>query len=206
MNYKTEQESFWAGSFGDSYISRNNDDGIVASNIALFSNIFKKIGPVSSVIEFGANVGLNLRAIRSMSPQAKLAAVEINSSAVDILQQNVDVQVFHQSILDFSPSQQWELALIKTVLIHINPEQLHCVYDLLYRSSSRYICIAEYYNPSPTQVMYRGNQDRLFKRDFAGEMLDRYENLRLIEYGFVYHRDTAYPLDDISWFLLEKSR
>jgi spore coat polysaccharide biosynthesis protein SpsF len=26
----------------------------------------------------------------------------------------------------------------------------------------------------------------------------------LIDYGFVYHRDTAHPQDDITWFLLEK--
>ena len=36
MNYKTEQESFWAGQFGDNYIDRNNqvnsekiDDSII---------------------------------------------------------------------------------------------------------------------------------------------------------------------------------
>ena len=28
--------------------------------------------------------------------------------------------------------------------------------------------------------------------------------LKLIDYGFVYHKDPLYPLDDITWFLLEK--
>ena len=52
-------------------------------------------------------------------------------------------------------------------------------------------------------VNYRGNSDRLFKRDFAGELMDRYP-LRLIAYGFSYHRDNYFPQDDSTWFLLEK--
>jgi hypothetical protein len=44
----------------------------------------------------------------------------------------------------------------------------------------------------------------MFKRDFAGEMLDKFQDLRLLDYGFVYHRDTQFPQDDVNWFLLEK--
>jgi len=64
--------------------------------------------------------------------------------------------------------------------------------------------VAEYYNPTPVSVTYRGHQDRLFKRDFSGELLDRFKDLRLIDYGFAYSRDPNHPQDDISWFLLEK--
>jgi hypothetical protein len=63
--------------------------------------------------------------------------------------------------------------------------------------------VCEYYNPVPVAVPYRGNTDRLFKRDFAGEMIDRY-GLRLIDYGFVYRRDGYFPQDDVTWFLMEK--
>ena len=97
-----------------------------------------------------------------------------------------------------------DLALIKGVLIHINPEMLNTVYDKLYKASKRLILICEYYNPSPVAIPYRGHSDRLFKRDFAGEMLDKYSALRLIDYGFSYHRDPAFPQDDINWFLMEK--
>ena len=60
--------------------------------------------------------------------------------------------------------------MIKGVLIHINPDMLNNVYEKLYDSSDRYILVAEYYNPTPVNVSYRGYNDRLFKRDFAGEM------------------------------------
>ncbi len=77
------------------------------------------------------------------------------------------------------------------------------VYEILHKSSKRYICVAEYYNPSPVEVNYRGHQGKLFKRDFAGEIIDKFKDVCLVDYGFVYHRD-PYPQDDINWFLLEK--
>ena len=36
-------------------------------------------------------------------------------------------------------------------------------------------------------------------------MLDRFPDLRLLDYGFAYHRDPVFPQDDITWFLLEKA-
>ena len=78
------------------------------------------------------------------------------------------------------------------------------MYENLYRLSNRYILINEYYNPTPLTVEYRGAKDRLFKRDFAGELMDRY-SLRLVDYGFLYHRDNYFPRDDSNWFLLEKA-
>lgn len=43
-----------------------------------------------------------------------------------------------------------------------------------------------------------------YLRDFAGELLDKYEDLELVEYGFTYHRDKQFPQDDSTWFLLKK--
>lgn len=51
---------------------------------------------------------------------------------------------------------------------------------------------------------YRGNKNRLFKRDFAGEFMDKFPDVQLVEYGFAYHRDKRYMVDDVNWFLLEK--
>lgn len=202
--YETEQEAFWAGEFGDEYADRNQGEALVASNTALFARALARAEKIGSVIEFGANTGLNLWAFRRLLPDAALAAVEINRKAADRLQTIPGVKVYHRSIIDFEPGAVWDLALIKGVLIHIAPDRLGEVYDRLYRASARYICLAEYYNPVPVEVTYRGNENRLFKRDFAGELLDRFPNLRLVDYGFAYHRDGQFPQDDITWFLLEK--
>jgi spore coat polysaccharide biosynthesis protein SpsF len=116
-------------------------------------------------------------------------------------------KVVNASLLDIDPAAligQVDFALIKGVLIHINPDALSGVYQKLYDVSRRYIFLCEYYNPTPVAIDYRGNKDRLFKRDFAGEMLDRFPNLTLVDYGFRYRRDKIFPADDTTWFLLEK--
>ena len=71
-------------------------------------------------------------------------------------------------------------------------------------SCGRYLLVAEYYNPSPVTIPYRGHENRLFKRDFAGEILEKYPSMTLIDYGFAYRNDPSFPQDDITWFLLEK--
>jgi pseudaminic acid biosynthesis-associated methylase len=204
--YKTEQEEFWAGTFGDSYINRNISEGYLASNIHLFSNIFKSCKKHTSLIEFGANVGMNLKAIKTLLPTCSLHGVEINERACEDLKNVIGAQnVYHDSIFDFNPTDQFDIVLIKGVLIHINPEKLDLVYDKLYHSSKKYMLICEYYNPSPVSIEYRGHSDRLFKRDFAGEIMDRFTDVQLVDYGFAYHRDISFPQDDCTWFLLEKN-
>lgn len=202
--YKTEQEKFWAGEFGNNYIQRNNDKEIIAANIALFSKIFSRTPNISSIIEFGSNIGLNLLAIKQLLPQAKLSAIEINQSAVEHLKMIDNLCVHHQSILEFLPQEQKDFVFIKGVLIHLDPNVLSTVYQKLYETSNRYVCLAEYYNPTPVEIPYHGHQDKLFKRDFAGEMMELYPDLQLVDYGFCYHRDPAFTQGDITWFLMEK--
>jgi spore coat polysaccharide biosynthesis protein SpsF len=36
MNYKTDQESFWAGEFGTQYIQRNQSNNLLSANINFF--------------------------------------------------------------------------------------------------------------------------------------------------------------------------
>ncbi len=205
MNYQTVQEEFWAGNFGDEYISRNISEEYLASNLNFFSKTFSQVGRPSSLIEFGANVGMNLRAIKLLFPKIELFGIEINKKAsLELAAFIAEDNVFNGSIFDYLPNRKFEVALIKGVLIHVNPEMLSDVYSKLYEASNRYILICEYYNPSPMKVDYRGYNDRLFKRDFAGEMLEKYSDLSLVDYGFCYKRDRAFPQDDITWFLLEK--
>ncbi|MBP0001032.1 MAG: pseudaminic acid biosynthesis-associated methylase [Cyanobacteria bacterium SID2] len=205
MNFKTEQEEFWAGEFGVDYIERNKSSHILAANLALFTKALSKIQPARSCIEFGANIGMNLTALRLLYPQQEQYAIEINEKAADKLAGVIPHEhIYHSSILDFEPSRTWDLVLIKGVLIHINPEWLTQTYDVLYQSIGQYLLLCEYYNPSPVTISYRGHRDRLFKRDFCGEMLDRFPDLYLADYGFAYRRDPNFPQDDINWFLLQK--
>ena len=203
---KTEQEEFWQGNFGNEYIDRNQSDILLASNTSFFSKVFNRTGKIDSIMEFGCNIGMNLKAIRALLPESNLSGIEINKRAVDDLNKwKGKAHVIEGSILDIELDTRFDLTLIKGVLIHINPERLDDVYTRLYNFSDKYICIAEYYNPTPVTIPYRGHDNRLFKRDFAGELMSKYSDLELVDYGFLYQNDPIFPQDDITWFLMKKS-
>lgn len=205
--YKTEQEYFWSGEFGNDYINRNSYEDLLPSYISKWANWISKTSGINSCIEFGANIGANLLAIRTILPKCELNAIEINEKAcTEYLSKFVEKKnIFNGSILDYNIDRKFDLSFICGVLIHINPDVLPQIYEKLYNASSKYIIVAEYYNTTPVAIDYRGNKDKLFKRDFAGEIMDKYPDLKLVDYGFLYHRDNYFSEnDDISWFLLEK--
>lgn len=205
VEYKTDQENFWAGSFGTEYINRNDGDDYLAANLNFFGEIIAKTPGVRSIMEFGPNIGVNLRALELLLPNVHLAGVEINRDATLMLAERFPNGDFiNESFLEHESVAQHDLCLIKGVLIHLNPESLTRAYERLNQASKRYVLIAEYYSRNPETVEYRGHGDRLFKRDFAGEFLDQYPEYELRDYGFAYHRDPNFSQDDVSWFLLEK--
>lgn len=204
MPFDTEQEEFWAGEFGDDYIERNRSAALLASNCHWFGWALSHTRNVESVLELGANIGMNLRALRTLLGDARLDAVEINESAAAELRalDYGDVQV--GSLLDLDLRHTHDLVFTKTVLIHVAPDRLPDAYDVIARAARRYVLLAEYYNPSPVEVTYRGHEHRLFKRDYAGEFLDRHPDFQLVDYAFSYRSDPVFPQDDITWFLLER--
>jgi hypothetical protein len=69
--FKTKQEEFWAGEFGDDYTARNQGEDWVASNVMLFSKILARTESVKTLLEFGANIGLNYRRWKSTGRRLK---------------------------------------------------------------------------------------------------------------------------------------
>lgn len=206
MTYRTAQEEFWAGRFGSEYIGRNDGEARVASNVAFFARALRQAGAPGSCIEFGANIGLNLRALKSLYPGMRQRAIEINPDAAAALAALIGEENVHAgTILDYEAREASDLAFTKGVLIHVDPDSLPVVYRKLHACSRRWILVCEYYNPVPVAVTYRGHEEKLFKRDFAGDLLDSFPDLRLADYGFAWRRDPAFPQDDLTWFLLEKA-
>ena len=46
--YKTEQEYFWAGEFGNEYIKRNTSENLLPSYLNLWSEIISKTSDIKS--------------------------------------------------------------------------------------------------------------------------------------------------------------
>src|SRR5688572_20001759 len=115
--YRTPQEAFWAGEFGNAYVERNSGDQLLGNKTALFARILKRAGRISSAIEFGANIGMNMLALRSLVPAARLAAVEINPRAFEELLTIPGVDAHLGSFLEFEPALTSDLSFTSGVLI-----------------------------------------------------------------------------------------
>mgnify|MGYP000558984060 CR=1 FL=1 len=207
MENYNEQENFWIGDFGDDMVDRYRDrdfNGAVKSNNYHFKKIIDKTENVKSLIELGCNLGINLHAISKSYPSIELTGVDINPKAIELLSESNICNTICSSMFDLDTSSKYDVVLTKAALIHINPNQIKSIYKKIYELSNKYICLCEFYNPTPAEVVYRGNKDVMYQRDFAGEFLDLHPNSKLIDYGFMYHRDPSFPENDVTWFLIEK--
>jgi spore coat polysaccharide biosynthesis protein SpsF len=203
MKTKTEQENFWEGQFGDQYTSRNSSKILQKNNDIFFKKIFKGINNIFSVLELGCNIGNNLISLKKIYKKSSFTGVEINKEACKkIIKRDSAINVINSSINNFKTKNKFDLVICKGVLIHIHPKQLKSIYKKIYNLSKKYILIAEYYSPTPVRLNYRGYKRKLFKSDFAGDLLSSYKKIKLLDYGFVYRYD-KYPQDDINWFLLK---
>lgn len=102
--YKTEQEAFWAGQFGDDYIQRNQGDAVLASNLNFFTKALAHAQNPKSCIEFGANIGMNSKALKLLYPSMALHAIEINATAAQELATIIPKDhIDNTSILEWSP-------------------------------------------------------------------------------------------------------
>ena len=199
-----ETTQYWTDD-KDGYLERNRHLD-PAGLVDFFAEGLRSVDAdeIDTICEYGCNVGLNLRALKELFGGADICGYDINPEAVNIANKILGVDAALDSLL--TPKiDKYDLVLTKGLLIHIHPNDIQIAYDNLYTMTGKYLLICEYYNPTPVEVEYHGKSDLLFKRDFAGDMLDKYPDLKLVDYGFRYSRD-EYPQDDITWFLLKKEK
>jgi pseudaminic acid biosynthesis-associated methylase len=202
MRAKTEQESFWEGSFGDEYTKRNVTEPELRAGF--FKQLLERAPDIRTACELGANRGDNLAALRRVRDNLALTGVEVNAVAADVMGRIPGVTPVVSSIQDFNTDKRFDLVFTCGVLIHLNPDDLLSTYKKMVSLSSRYVMVNEYFNPRPVEIDYRGHSGRLFKRDFAGELLDAHKGqLRVVDYGFLWKRMEP-GWDDTTWVLIEK--
>ena len=207
-NFETRQSSFWRIEFGDAYTERNEiSPEILSARTEFWERIFKTLAdaPPSSILEVGANLGINLKALSHLT-SAELFAVEPNALARAqllenqvVLAKNINDCLAHD--LRF-PDRSIDLVFTSGVLIHIHPDNLLASCSEIYRVARRYIVCIEYFSDKPEEIPYRGHEEMLFKRDFGSFWIDHYPNLDTKGYGFEWKRVTG--LDNLTWWVFEK--
>ncbi len=208
MSEKSRQIDAWRGDFGNNYTDRNTADPKRLENSSrAFREIFSHIedAPPRSILEVGANLGANIRALKSMT-DAVLHAVEPNGKARGIMVE--DGVLPAERVVDATASNlpfddgQIDLVFTAGVLIHIPHESIEAAYREMHRVAGRYLLSIEYFSPTPVEVPYRGETGLLFKRDFGGLWLDLFDDLEHVANGFFWKRTTG--LDDVTWWLFRK--
>ena len=187
------QEELWKGKLGDNYTDDNDRERYVQYKIDIFRGILDKKLNISSVLEYGANIGLNIPAVKQCCPKAKYYGVEINKKAYDKLKRVCTA--WNQSIFD-KLDLKADLVFTYGLLIHISPDDLNEAYKVLYEHSNKYILLVEHISKHPFTVVYRERENAFFKGDFINDFQKLY-NLKMIKSGKV--------RGDLIWALLSKS-
>ena len=202
----------WRGDFGARYMERNRVTGETAEQAAIgFGRMLETAGiedDVSSVLEVGANVGINLHGLRRrLGPDVELAALEPNRAAAALLRESPDLALSRviegtAGAID-APDHAYDLVFTNGVLIHIPPRDLEPAMREICRVARRFVLCSEYFSHEPVEIPYHGHDAMLWKRDFGRAYLATCPELRTRAYGFLWQEEL--PLfDDLNWWLFEK--
>ena len=173
----------WTGAFGDAYTERNvADEAHIERRIDMWRRVLRPLStkPPKSCLEAGANIGINLRALRMLSA-IEMHAIEPNAKAREILIQDRVVPANH--VLDGTVSridladESIDLVFTSGVLIHVDPEHLQAACREMHRVARHYLLTIEYFASEPETKTYRGRKGFLFKRDFGALWLDLFPTL-----------------------------
>jgi pseudaminic acid biosynthesis-associated methylase len=187
---------FWKSKFGEDYTERNTHSMTELDSIykeqygytrsEMNKAFIKELG-VERTLEVGCNVGNILLNLQSIGLES-LYGIELQHYAVErskIRCQGINIIQGSAFDIPFKNS-YFDLVFTSGVLIHLSPEDIKVAMDEMHRVSNKYIWGFEYYADQYTEIEYQGNENRMWKTNFAQLFLDRYDNLRLV-------KDKKYP-------------
>jgi pseudaminic acid biosynthesis-associated methylase len=186
----------WSGAFGNAYIERNRLD--FKPRMPFWESAIQFTTP-ASVFEFGCNIGLNLRAIQSVSPNTMLYGADINANAVNEARAaGLEVQhIGEHGIAGLYEPGTMDLTFTAGVLIHVAPADLERTMRSLVELSGRYVLAIEYHeDEGEVEVEYRGQKGALWRRNYGKLYQDL--GLNLLSVG------PAAGFDDCTFYLLER--
>lgn len=198
----TEQLKQWQSEFGDAYTARNAVDWQV--RLPAWQTMIGDL-QLQHVVEVGPNRGHNLRAIAELGcASGNIVGVEPNPTAIQIARASSPLFSVLQGSAFELPFVDGYADLIFTagVLIHISPDDLPRALAQIQRVSRRYILCAEYFAETLTEIVYRGQHDLLWKRNFKQDYLDQFPDLAVVREGYW---DADAGFDRTHWWLFEKA-
>ena len=166
------------------------------------------LNEIDTVFDCGANIGRNIGFLKDVDLLSKssFAALDLNSVALEkLIGTYPDVETKHTNILNFECDEVFDLVFTSGVLIHINPKNLEQVYENLMKLTKKYCLLIEYFNRTPVEIPYRGENGLLWKRDFGKHFLEK-SGWEPISYGFLWgHEYDTAGFDDVTYWLFKRN-
>ncbi len=208
----TDQMEAWTGSFGQEYTDRNAISleemealykgyyGITRTE--LNEKFLRGIDRSIRILEVGSNVGNQLLCLQKMGFH-NLYGIELQSYAVEFSKSRTrHINIIEGSAFDIPYKDGYfDLVFTSGVLIHIHPSDIAGVMEEIHRCTRDYIWGLEYYADEYTNITYRGQENLLWKTDFARLYLELFDDLELVKKEWLQYLDN----DNVdSLFLLRK--
>jgi len=201
-----EQEEFWEREIPSAY--RTDNDGFdIPSGLSAWQKMTHSldVSEINTFLECGSNIGRNVGILAKLAPLWEANVIEINVDSLSICMDRYEIaNSFRGSIKDSQFEKKFDFVFSCGVLIHVNPDDLLETMQKMYDHSNRFILIAEYFSRAPESIIYRGQLNKLFKRDFGKLFIENFP-VRALDCGFLWsHEHEAGGFDDITYWLFEK--
>ncbi|MBI3307201.1 MAG: methyltransferase domain-containing protein [Candidatus Omnitrophica bacterium] len=193
MAKETKQIGKWTTDFGKEYTKRNFPADLEGLE-SMYKNRFrltrtemnqrflKSVDHSARILEVGANTGNQLMCLKRMG-FSNLFGIEPQAEAIELSKCKSEGILLLQGTAFDIPFEDGEFDLVFTsgVLIHIAPSDLPSAMKEIYRVSKKYIWGFEYWSEQWTEISYRGQNDLLWKTDYAREYRKLFPDLSLIQ-------------------------
>jgi len=153
---------YWAGPEGDAYHKRNWVDWRVRTGF--WRDMINYTG-VRSVLEIGCNAGWNMSAIKECGENVNCVGTEINYGAY-LHAIGAGLKAHHTHDFAQVPG-AFEMVFTSGVLIHIEPENIINMMQGIRDKALRWVLAIEYEAAAETEIEYRGERGRLWKRPYG---------------------------------------
>ncbi len=212
--YSTSQENIWSSDHGFRYVVHHMGEDWKKNNIRLpvWTLVLAQVPEITSVCEFGCNIGANLKSINHLNPEIALAGIEINPHAVKLLQKENLGDIHCASILDVDLDRQYDMVFTRGVLIHINPDEVPTVMHNMAKHARHYVMIYEHYSANPHNLdRYQPLSKEVvpgegyqFWRDFSDDFQALYPDWQMVATGVDDTLNQVPEEGDLHWTIFRR--
>ena len=177
MSKGIEQLKAWTGSFGLDYTKRNSFspaalDRLYRQNygvtrVQMNKMFLSRFNNSIKILEVGCNIGNQLVCLQKMGFK-NLYGIEPQQAAVEKGKKITKrINIIRGDVFEIPfKDNYFDIVFTSGLLIHISPKNIRKALREIYRCSRRYIWGFEYYSKKYENIIYRGQNNLLWKADF----------------------------------------